>query len=157
MSDKKKLRGAAATPGNRESYFAEIAKLEASGEKFKANQHGKVSVGNFAKKVGCGRDVLKTGALAEYFWPDVDKIGVEVKPAPNAKRQEENKKKKKEASKARAEVNVLLTKNKQLEKDIEDLKNENHLLRMSEEEGARSHLELLKTGRRFNLWPGRPT
>jgi hypothetical protein len=152
---KNKPRGAAATKENQANYAKELAKLEASGKKFKPNQYGEVSVGWFAEKCGFSTWVLTDGALKERFAIDVKRIGVELKEANDAdvaaRLQKKSEDKTKESNELRRQLELKINEIERLQKQVADLEKRNRELLHGRVEQERSLEHLLATGERFLL------
>ena len=151
--DEMKLRGAAATAHNKRRYAEEIAKMEAAGEKFKANQFMDASVEWFAERCGFSRFVLEKGALKEQFAKDVARIGVAVKidtdDADRLRKKAEDTQKL--ASDFQRQLNLKDAENQKLRDQVESLTKQVRELQLRGKEKDRSLEHMLATGERFFL------
>lgn len=155
MSDgNKKLKGAAATKHNKQRFNEEIAKMEAMGEKFPANQHGSVSVDNFAKRCGFTSWVITEGALTQDFQEAVERIGVSTRRADQdvavrlQQKCDDNQRLSSELQKA---LDIKTIEVEGLQKQVEDLTKRVNELKLRGKEKDRSLDHMLTSGERFFL------
>ncbi|WP_136516219.1 hypothetical protein [Geomonas edaphica] len=149
-STETKLKGAQASPENKKRYAAEVAKMEALGEKFTTNQFGKVSVGAFASRCEFSRSVLENGALAGQFTADVARIGLAT--VDNLSRlRKKTDDKQKIANDLQKQLNLKTAEVEVLRKKVEELTKRVRELQLRDTDSIRSLEHMLATGERFFL------
>jgi hypothetical protein len=149
--EKRGLKGAQATLGNKERYAAYLEELKVKGEKFPCNQFGTVSIEAVAERVGCTPKVLQKGSLASQFEADVAVIGVEAKKTPDSRLALKAEQKTRENSSLLKQLNMEIKECEALREENKCLADKIRQLEHRQKEDELSLHELLKTGRRFML------